>query len=564
MQKGGVEQMGKFKGIDVSEHQPKINYSAVAPQIDFVILREGRREYIDVHFLEHVNGFKKVGVPIIGIYHFIYATTVDGAIAEAVSCVKNVEKAGLPKSTMIWADMEYDTVDKALSNDGIIYTPTMANANTIAFCEKIKEYGYTVGIYSNNDWIKNWYYKKTISSYPLWLADYSGEPDHDCLMQQYTSKGVVNGISGTVDMDYYYGDIKKTDEPKNTDSTKDEKTVTAQDALNVFRSWIGRNEYDNTHRYIIDLYNSYKPLARGYAVQYNDQWCDTTISALFIYLNAVDLIGGTECGVEEHVKLFKKAGIWIEDGTITPEPGDIIVFNWGQNSQPNDGYSDHIGMVESVSGKNITTIEGNYKDSVGRRIISIGHGNIRGYARPKYGTTASNATSSSQTGNTNTSAISIPTSVVRYGSTGADVKTLQKWLNNVGYSLSVDGDFGSRTRSAVVNFQRKYSLEIDGIVGKNTWTKLASLQKNGEQVNTPNTPSREPKWTGQVTASLLNVRVGAGSDYARVAAYPQLGYGNLVDVCDEVKSASGDTWYYIRIAGSVYGYVHSNYIRAVN
>ena len=41
-------------------------------------------------------------------------------------------------------------------------------------------------------------------------------------------------------------------------------------------------------------------------------------------------------------------------------------------------------MVESVSGKTITTIEGNYKDSVARRKIAVGHGQIRGYARPKY------------------------------------------------------------------------------------------------------------------------------------------------------------------------------------
>ena len=50
---------------------------------------------------------------------------------------------------------------------------------------------------------------------------------------------------------------------------------------------------------IIDLYNSHKPLARGYAVGYNDSYCDTTVSAAFIKAGAVDLIGGTECGVEE-------------------------------------------------------------------------------------------------------------------------------------------------------------------------------------------------------------------------------------------------------------------------
>lgn len=102
-------------------------------------------------------------------------------------------------------------------------------------------------------------------------------------------------------------------------------------------------------------------------------------------LFGVDDIGGTECGVEEHVKLFKKAGIWIEDGTITPEKGDIVVFNWDDATQPNDGYSDHIGVVRSVGSKNFETTEGNMSGGiVGHRTVAIGWGYIRGFARPKY------------------------------------------------------------------------------------------------------------------------------------------------------------------------------------
>lgn len=159
--------------------------------------------------------------------------------------------------------------------------------------------------------------------------------------------------------------------------------VTAQDVLNVMRSWLGYSEANGKFKQIIDLYNSHKPLARGYAVKYTDEWCDTTVSAAAIKAGAVNLIG-TECGVEQHVKIFKQKGIWIEDGTITPQPGDIIVYNWDDNTQPNDGYSDHIGYVESVSGKTIIAIEGNKGEAVARRTLSVGNGNIRGYARPKY------------------------------------------------------------------------------------------------------------------------------------------------------------------------------------
>lgn len=161
-------------------------------------------------------------------------------------------------------------------------------------------------------------------------------------------------------------------------------TVTADKIIDIYRSWIGYSESNGKHKKIVDLYNAHKPLARGYAVRYSDSWCDTCLSAAFIKAGAVNLIGGTECGVEEHVKIFKRAGIWLEDGTITPKPGDIIVYNWDQKAQPNNGCADHIGIVESVSGKTITTIEGNYKDAVGRRVIPVGWGYIRGYARPMY------------------------------------------------------------------------------------------------------------------------------------------------------------------------------------
>lgn len=169
---------------------------------------------------------------------------------------------------------------------------------------------------------------------------------------------------------------------------------TAQDVLNVMRGWLGYSEANGRFKEIIDLYNSVKPLPRGYAVQYNDEWCDTTVSAAGIKAGCADLIG-RECGCEEHVKIFKAMGIWIEDGNITPKPGDVILYNWGDSTQPNDGYSDHIGFVESVSGSTITCIEGNKGETVARRTLNVGNGYIRGYARPKYASGGSSQTPTS-------------------------------------------------------------------------------------------------------------------------------------------------------------------------
>lgn len=158
---------------------------------------------------------------------------------------------------------------------------------------------------------------------------------------------------------------------------------TAQDLINVMREWIGYSEENGRYREIIDIYNSHEPLARGYRMKYTDEWCDATVSAAAIRAGMTDLIG-TECGCEQHIRIFKEKGIWIEDGSIHPEPGYIILFNWNQYGQPNDGYADHIGVVESVQNGIITAIEGNKSNAVGRRNLYIGWGFIRGYAAPRY------------------------------------------------------------------------------------------------------------------------------------------------------------------------------------
>ena len=163
--------------------------------------------------------------------------------------------------------------------------------------------------------------------------------------------------------------------------------ITAQQAIDVFRSWLGMSRKKGTHKPIVDIYNSYLPQPRGYRLTYTDDYCDGAVSAVFIKLNAVDLIGGIECGVEEHVSKFRKKGIWKEDGRIVPQPGDIIVYSWRKSTQPNNAYSDHIGMIEIVDKKNrtMTVIEGNTQGGiVGRRIVPFGWGYIRGFALPHY------------------------------------------------------------------------------------------------------------------------------------------------------------------------------------
>ena len=62
--------------------------------------------------------------------------------------------------------------------------------------------------------------------------------------------------------------------------------------------------------------------------------------------------------------------------------------------------------------------------------------------------------------------------VLRKGSKGVYVEVLQKKLNDAGYNLAVDGDFGKKTLEAVKDYQKVNGLVVDGIVGVKTWEKL--------------------------------------------------------------------------------------------
>ena len=170
------------------------------------------------------------------------------------------------------------------------------------------------------------------------------------------------------------------------------KHISAKDAdgqlgrvLKAASSLIGVETGSPEHLKLVRDYNSVHPLPVGYPVKNTDDWCDVFVTTVFQREGLSHLIG-RECGVERHIQIFKHLGIWNENGASTPKSGDIITFNWDQDSQPNNGFADHIGIVEYVENGLIHTIEGNsgYVGTVKRYVYRIGHGNIRGFATPRY------------------------------------------------------------------------------------------------------------------------------------------------------------------------------------
>lgn len=149
--------------------------------------------------------------------------------------------------------------------------------------------------------------------------------------------------------------------------------------------YLGYQESDNSHRKIIDLYNSHEPLAMGYQVQYTDSWCSTFVSAVAIQCGLTEIIP-TECGCERHIGLFRKMGRWEENDNAIPLPGDLIFYDW-DNTKPGDstGWSDHVGIVVGTKWPFVKVIEGNKNDCVSYRIIPLRDIRIRGFGKPDYG-----------------------------------------------------------------------------------------------------------------------------------------------------------------------------------
>ena len=149
--------------------------------------------------------------------------------------------------------------------------------------------------------------------------------------------------------------------------------------------WLGSNEQDSSHQPIIDLYNQHEPLAQGYTVQYDDQWCATFVSAAAIEAGMTQIIP-TECGCQRQIELFQSLNTWEEADDYIPLPGDIIYYCRSNKDIANDctGWSDHVGVVVGTSGNRIKVIEGNYGDQVAYRYLPVNALMIRGYAVPDY------------------------------------------------------------------------------------------------------------------------------------------------------------------------------------
>lgn len=279
----------------------------------------------------------------------------------------------------------------------------------------------------------------------------------------------------------------------------------ASEVVKLMQSWIGKSEAAKTHQEIIDIYNSHRPLARGYKVKYTDAWCATTVSAAAIKLGYTDIIP-TECGCGEMIKLFQKIECWVENDAYVPNPGDIIFYDWNDSGVgENKGYPEHVGVVEIVKDGTITVIEGNYNNAVKRRNIKVNGKNIRGYGVPKYDAEpvvevkpvekpVEKPKAVATVLEWQKAAIKDGFKFPKYGADGdwgaecesvAKKAIVKKRLIYTNKNLTkivqkavgekVDGKCGKDTRAAIIAYQKKNGLTADGEVGLDTWKKILGV-----------------------------------------------------------------------------------------
>lgn len=204
-----------LEGIDISSYSGDIDWDKVkASGVDFAIVRVGGRGYGDAgemypddKAIEYINGAKAVGIKV-GAYFFSQAITTAEAIEEA-DYVKE-----------ILGDIKLDfpvAYDWEIIKDDVARTDSVSAAQATecarAFCDRIKEHGYTPMLYSPSRELYFKYDLSRLSDIDIWYCEYANVPTfyYEFSMWQYSASGTVDGIDGAVDLNVCFTNVADYD-----------------------------------------------------------------------------------------------------------------------------------------------------------------------------------------------------------------------------------------------------------------------------------------------------------------------------------------------------------------
>ena len=193
--------MAKMIGIDVSEHNGKLDWAAIKKAgISFAIVRTGYGTgYTDAYFKRNIEGALAQGIHV-GIYHFSYALNPAGAKKEAAFVLKLLQPYSAKITLPVFFDFEYDSVSYA-KKQGVTLGKESFNSHAVAFCEAIRAAGYTPGVYYNLDYARNYVDKSRLGGYVQWYAQYAATASISGWdLWQYSSSYTIPGCSGRFDI----------------------------------------------------------------------------------------------------------------------------------------------------------------------------------------------------------------------------------------------------------------------------------------------------------------------------------------------------------------------------
>nr|DAO39705.1 MAG TPA: hypothetical protein [Caudoviricetes sp.] len=207
------------KGPDISKHNGNVNIKKVRDAgYKPIGIRAGYgKNNIDEKYVSNALACFNLAVQVL-LYWFSYAYTVAMAVAEAEFCITQAKKYW--SKCPIAFDFEYDSVNYARKR-GVNVTKQLATDMAIAFLQKVKAAGYLPVIYTNKDYLNKYFdmnrIVKALGKVYVWYARYTSSlsaAEIDLAdIWQYTSSGVVPGISGKCDINIFYTDFEMVSVP---------------------------------------------------------------------------------------------------------------------------------------------------------------------------------------------------------------------------------------------------------------------------------------------------------------------------------------------------------------
>lgn len=191
--------------VDISYWNTINSWSRMAANFDAVILRIGftytssKKMVEDSSFSSFYSNAKSNGIPV-GCYYFSAATTVSEAEAEADFVISLLKKYNCQMEMPIYYDLE--------TEEQVDLSQSACTEIAKAFCNKLSQAGWYVGIYCNKYFARDELYASELSDRPFWIAEYNSSCTYngEYGMWQYSESGDPPGIDYPCDMNICYYD----------------------------------------------------------------------------------------------------------------------------------------------------------------------------------------------------------------------------------------------------------------------------------------------------------------------------------------------------------------------